>query len=194
MIMSGIGFGSARLSDAGRLLGGIGAAFGAFAPFLALLVTIPSLVCTDGRCETFSGSVTGFATRQEPLRILSIFLSWSPYLDNAEERDDPVQRCRPEGSQTPPPVRLTDFEFPQSFETDSFPRRARFACILTRGDGRILAARLPQPIFGGQADREMIATIMAKGRFSGRGGDAIGWQRVRLNPGEFAERPVPMIL
>jgi hypothetical protein len=163
---------------------------------LAALVLIPPAFCSSEDCPVTWGDTYMRAGRGTHDVLVEV--SWAPYVDNGGNADEPT--CPTSGTASPPYVRLTDFAFPSSFSSFDFPARELFACVLTRADGRILQVKLPQPIRGGLADRELIATIARRWRFEAGENfeaaerDGAGWQRVRINRGLAVRRPDSLIL
>src|SRR4051795_3260370 len=115
------------MTGARHMYGSIGAAWGALLPAFALLLVVPSLVCTGFNCPSFSGTIGDLNAGRMQIRMEMIAVAWSPYLDNSDGGAMPGsdgRTCRAEGSPPPPPVRLARYEFPESFSPASFPDRA----------------------------------------------------------------------
>jgi hypothetical protein len=185
----------ARRTFPDQLIGGAGAVWGALFPSFAALLVVAPLMCAADRCGSVSGSVFGKDVNHSGSPMLWISLNWSAYIENAEglEPSGRDGKCRPEGALPPPRVRLTHFVFPPSIAPTSFLTNKLFACVLTRSDGTILSARLPQEIQGGVADRELVDWIEQDWRFEGTHGGRSGWQRIRLSVESSVVPPAPRI-
>jgi hypothetical protein len=177
-----------RVRQVNHMYGGIGAAWGATLPILALMLVIPALGCPDTSCG--SRSISAYAGGESGVPLATFSVPWSPYIDNrtdgAPTGSDRLA-CRAAGTPAPPDLRLVRYEFPVSFNPQSFSDRPLFACVLAAGDGTILAVRLPQRISGGAADRALVAAIGNKWHFEGTASGGAGWERVRLNQAPFAQ-------
>jgi hypothetical protein len=175
-----------------QMVGGAGAAWGALLPLLALFVAIPTLVCTAW-CPPSTGGSVVFGVDRPGHRMTLLDFSWAPYFDNSSDGQgggDSGRGCRSERSPLPPPLRITRFAFPRTFDPAAFPKRSLFACILARADGTMLAVRLAQPIHGGAGDRTLVDVIRKDWRLEGTGGRGAGWERVRLNEGPLLDEPI----
>jgi hypothetical protein len=157
------------------------------------------LVSSSGAFAANAALVFAFEARDPPLYWPTIEdppavavpnTPWRPFIDNP--KDDRVGNGR--RLRCPPPagvdggVRLAEAPLPPSYDPDSYPNRAIFACVRVDAQGRITSAWLIGGV-GRKMEARLVRTIRREWRFDieSFGPSEPTWQRVRLNWGPVDE-------
>lgn len=136
---------------------------------------------------------------EEPAGVAVLNTPWRPFIDNPGDdpaRTDRQPRCPPSAG-VGGGVRLAEAPLPSSYDPDSYPARAIFACVRIDARGLVTDARLIGGVGSGMEAR-LVRTIRRQWRFSieSFGPSKPTWQRVRLNAGPVDEAvwDPPMLL